>query len=67
MFDNVYHKKLCYVYNIIYMLLCINIFILLDHTYRLPKSNVDLVSDSLKDAGEQQIMIVVRAFPPKDS
>lgn len=26
-----------------------------------------MVSDSLKEAGEQQIMIVVRAFPPNDS
>lgn len=36
-------------------------------TYLLPKSKVDLVSCSLKEAGEQQIIIVVRAFPPKDS
>jgi len=33
----------------------------------LPKSNVDLVSDSLKLAGEQQITIVVLAFPKKPS
>jgi len=36
-------------------------------THLLPKSKVDFVSDSLKDAGEQQIIIVVRAFPPNDS
>lgn len=35
--------------------------------YRLPNSRVDLVSASLKLAGEQHIMIVVRAFPPRDS
>ena len=29
-----------------------------------PNINVDLVSVSLKDAGEQQIMIVVLALPP---
>lgn len=33
----------------------------------LPKSNVDFVSDSLKLAGEQQIIMVVRALPPRDS
>ena len=37
------------------------------HQYLLPKSRVDLVSDSLKDAGEQQIIMVVRALPPRDS
>lgn len=36
-------------------------------THLRPKSNVDLVSDSLNEAGEQQIIIVVRAFPPNDS
>ena len=30
-----------------------------------PKSSVDLVSVSLYDAGEQQMTIVVRAFPPR--
>lgn len=40
---------------------------LLTDAHRLPKSNVDLVSDSLKDAGEQQIIIVVLALPPNDS
>lgn len=35
--------------------------------YRLPKSSVDLVSASLNEAGEQQIMMVVRALPPNDS
>lgn len=44
-----------------------NIQILFWPTYLRPKSKVDLVSDSLNDAGEQQIIIVVRAFPPKDS
>ena len=33
----------------------------------LPNSSVDFVSDSLKLAGEQQMMIVVRALPPSDS
>ena len=33
----------------------------------MPKSNVDLVSDSLKLAGEQQMTIVVLALPPSDS
>ncbi len=32
-----------------------------------PKSSVVLVSASLKEAGEQQVMIVVRALPPSDS
>ena len=32
-----------------------------------PNISVDFVSVSLKDAGEQQIMIVVLAFPPNDS
>lgn len=36
-------------------------------TNLLPNSNVDLVSDSLKLAGEQQITMVVLALPPKDS
>lgn len=35
--------------------------------YRFPKSKVDLVSLSLNEAGEQQITIVVLAFPPSDS
>lgn len=35
--------------------------------YRLPNSRVDLVSASLKLAGEQHMMMVVRAFPPRDS
>lgn len=34
---------------------------------RLPNSSVDLVSDSLKLAGEQQMTMVVRALPPRDS
>ena len=36
-----------------------------DVKYLWPKSNVDLVSTSLNDAGEQQITIVVRALPPR--
>lgn len=36
-------------------------------TYLLPKSKVLLVSLSLKDAGEQQMTIVVLALPPSDS
>lgn len=36
-------------------------------TYRLPKSSVDLLSDSLNEAGEQQMIMVVRALPPSDS
>jgi hypothetical protein len=35
--------------------------------YLLPNSSVDFVSDSLKEAGEQQMMIVVLALPPSDS
>jgi hypothetical protein len=37
------------------------------YCYRLPNSSVDLVSASLKLAGEQQMMMVVRALPPRDS
>ena len=33
--------------------------------YLCPNINVDLVSDSLKEAGEQQITMVVLALPPK--
>lgn len=36
-------------------------------THRFPNSKVDLVSASLKLAGEQHIIIVVLAFPPRDS
>lgn len=32
--------------------------------YLAPNCNVDLVSDSLMEDGEQQMIIVVRAFPP---
>ena len=32
-----------------------------------PNINVDLVSVSLKDAGEQQMMIVVLALPPANN
>ena len=35
--------------------------------YLFPKSNVDLVSCSLYEAGEQQITTVVLALPPNDS
>lgn len=35
--------------------------------YLLPKSSVLLVSLSLNEAGEQQITMVVLAFPPSDS
>jgi len=34
-------------------------------SYLWPKSRVDFVSDSLYDAGEQQMIIVVRALPPR--
>lgn len=37
------------------------------YNINLPKSKVDFVSDSLKLAGEQQMIIVVLALPPKDS
>jgi hypothetical protein len=35
--------------------------------YLRPKSRVVFVSDSLKEAGEQQVTIVVLALPPNDS
>lgn len=35
--------------------------------YRWPNIRVDFVSASLKMDGEQQIMIVVRQFPPRES
>lgn len=34
---------------------------------RIPKRRVESVSDSLKDAGEQLMMSVVRELPPRDS
>jgi hypothetical protein len=34
---------------------------------KIKVTKVDLVSDSLKEAGEAQMTIVVLAFPPKDS
>ena len=40
---------------------------LLNGTDRCPKSSVDLVSDSLYEAGDEQMTMTVRAFPPRDS
>lgn len=37
------------------------------NTNVVPKSNVDLVSPSLSEAGEQHTITVVREFPPNDS
>lgn len=35
--------------------------------YLCPNSSVDLVSASLKEEGEQQMTMVVRQFPPRES